>query len=204
MLFCGDLHGQFEVFDNIIATQEEILQVGDLGIGFLGHAYPKEFPQGVHFIYGNHDNPEVCRNHPNCLGDYSFEELKDGRVMLCISGAFSIDREYRTIGVNFWEDEELSYSVFDSIISQVRDIRPEIIVSHTLPSSIFTQVTKKPFIKQWQGRTGLALSELYKVHQPDLWIAGHLHLSAREKVDNTQFIVLDIGEVLDLPDIQWK
>ena len=39
------------------------IQLGDMGLGFPGYEIDLPRSKKHRFIYGNHDNPEVCRNH---------------------------------------------------------------------------------------------------------------------------------------------
>ena len=74
-----------------------------MGLGFSGVYLPHDEVMNHKFIRGNHDDPQACREHPYWI--------KDGLIendIMYIGGAWSIDREYRTEGVSWWRDEELS------------------------------------------------------------------------------------------------
>ena len=43
-------------------------------------------------------------------------------------------------------------------------------------------------------RTEKTLGEMFKIHQPKLWIFGHWHRKFDQKILGTQFICLNINE----------
>lgn len=65
--FIGDVHGKFNKYIDILKNNNYniSIQVGDFGIGFADIEYPTELGSNNFFIRGNHDNPHVCKNHPN-------------------------------------------------------------------------------------------------------------------------------------------
>lgn len=94
MFLIGDVHGKFDRYGEILTGLPCSIQLGDMGIGFgLDDLFPKADPTKHRFLRGNHDNPELCRRHPNYLGDFGFEF-----GIFFISGAFSVDRHLRTMG----------------------------------------------------------------------------------------------------------
>ena len=123
MLFVGDNHSQFATYSYILFKMQHkggqigvdcSLQLGDMGIGFNDRdpKFSKDnlswFPEidlNHKFIRGNHDNPAMCKSHPNYLGDWGY--LSDPNIFY-VSGGYSVDYMYRTVGVSFWADEELN------------------------------------------------------------------------------------------------
>ena len=55
---------------------------------------------------GNHDNYDTIPNYPHYLGDCGFHTL-NGTEFFYLRGAYSIDRDSRTIGVDWWAQEEI-------------------------------------------------------------------------------------------------
>lgn len=185
MIFIGDVHMEFERMDEIIAGESQpIIQVGDLGIGMGGCSYPTIFPQNFHFIRGNHDNPEKCREHDNYLGDYGF--IPDWNLYY-VSGAWSIDNQSRTPYVDWWPEEELeSSTLFWKVVPEFEEKKPRIVVTHDAPS----MVVKHLFGKDSGTNTSIALQQAFEAHQPEYWLFGHHHQWRYEKINGTQFVCL--------------
>ena len=122
----GDVHGDRARCNRVHQKAQkkfpgsEVIQIGDLGVGFpkykrrarsglyinepTGEIDTEDYklPPTFKFFPGNHDNRKECHKLPNCLGD--FGEYKG---MFFVSGASSIDRAFRTEGLDWWDDEEL-------------------------------------------------------------------------------------------------
>ena len=100
LTFLGDVHGKFNQIPYHQLGTGLTVCVGDLGIGFPNQD-PPVIPAHFRFIRGNHDNPEVCRQHPNYLGEYGFLQNPD---LFFVGGADSIDKSHRTPGGDWWPD----------------------------------------------------------------------------------------------------
>jgi predicted phosphohydrolase len=188
ILLIGDIHGDFVNYYKIINNFKNFksIQLGDMGIGFgIEQDHAKKFPIPLKhkFIRGNHDNPSVCRKHKNYLGDYGI--TKDG--IFYVSGAFSIDKEQRTIGIDWWDDEELSIRQMEDVISLYEKEKPEFVISHSQPNEFVDEVCSPNF----KSKTQDCFSEMFKIHQPEKWISGHLHKNVKMFIQNTEFICVD-------------
>jgi Icc-related predicted phosphoesterase len=188
MLFLGDIHHlSFPV------SSQPIYCVGDCGVGFPGMEN-RTFPTGSKFIAGNHDNRKVCETKysDSYLGHYGVDSLTG---IFFVSGEWSIDREYRTEGVDWWNWEELSmeeaYACYDLYIQT----RPSIVLSHGCPSSVIRPIFKKDPIST---RTGQLLDSMFQSHKPDIWIFGHFHESKQMNILGTEFHCLGIKEIRDI------
>jgi len=75
MHFIGDCHGKFADLKRICdrLAPDRCMQLGAMG---FGHDDEFHACQNLSFIRGNHDNPDVCRQYANYLGDHGiqFEE----------------------------------------------------------------------------------------------------------------------------------
>src|SRR5574338_221657 len=175
MHFIGDVHGNFRAYQDLIDHLDCSIQVGDMGIGFENHLYPYEWNSNHKFIRGNHANPDACRKHPNYLGDFGFMYEQS---IFYISGAWSIDYQHRTLGCDFWKDEELSYYDFSKIFDVIYQYKPRVIVSHDCPNTMRKELFG--FDKFVDTKTGMALDTLFEIWQPVWWIFGHYHRSRRK------------------------
>ena len=201
MRLIGDVHGKFDRYKKIIKDCPASIQVGDMGVGFrktqgprTGEIYsnPPHYAmvRGDHrFIRGNHDNPGVCRRHTQCIKDGTV----DGDMML-IGGAFSIDRQWRTEGYDWWSDEELSISELNTLVDIYATTRPRIMVTHDCPEVIAPLMAAVGNFRYVEAanpsRTRQALQGMLDIHRPEVWIHGHWHVSSDKVIDGTRFVCL--------------
>jgi Icc-related predicted phosphoesterase len=201
----SDIHGEFTTYFGILEMLKDCditIQLGDLGLGFdykLDQQYIKgikKYPNAK-FIRGNHDNPLVCRNQSSYLGNFGIYE-----GIFFISGAWSIDKEWRTPGKDFWFDEELSYTELEECIKVYEKYLPDVVISHECPSFIRDMVVVPIDIKP--SRTGLAMDEMFKIHKPKSWYFGHYHTSKTFRYECTTFKCLNIQEtyILELNETE--
>lgn len=202
--FVGDVHGKFGQMKTLLKDRENVIQVGDLGIGFkyfseqegmvkfsVNPPYDFMVKNNIRFIRGNHDNPDVCKGNSQWIKDGHTEE-HNGVKFMFVGGAWSIDWQYRKEGFSWWKDEELSMEEFQSIIDKYVEYRPDVMITHDFPESaimeIFIKGTHKPL---YRSRTGQALDAMFKQHAPKLWIGGHWHERAVKELCGTKFLVLE-------------
>lgn len=183
MRFVGDIHGKLHLLpkDGLPFTQ-----IGDLGVGFV--RVPEI--QGMRFCRGNHDDPALCQLHPNFIGDWKVEDR-----ILYLSGAGSIDKAWRQEGIDWWRDEELSFTQQTAVLELECDI--EIVVAHDVPVSVYPKVG----IEKDRARfnTPVFLEEVLKKFRPRIWVAGHHHVTAKfHNPFGTVFYILNEGEVREI------
>ena len=189
----GDIHGEFGVYQDIIQDAEKSVQVGDFGIGF---GIPAPLVGMNHrFIRGNHD----CREQCEMIGNYIPDGTTEDGIMY-VGGAFSVDKHYRTPGINWWHDEELNDYEFEAIYEKYVAFKPTTMVTHDLPqgiSDIVIPLGRKQYLK---NRTNFWLRQMWNAHKPDLWLCGHHHpqKGVVEKVEGTNFIILPINGYIDI------
>jgi len=187
----GDVHGKFDEYRRIIEESYCSIQLGDMGIGFPSHPYPKSWDKSHLFIRGNHDNPEACKKHPNFLGDFG-SITKD---VYFISGAYSIDKNHRTFGVDWWDEEEITTSELMKAVESYGTIKPSVVFSHTAPTRIATEILSK---KIQPSRTMQAMELMLLQHSPELWVFAHYHISADIVRNGCRFIALNELETVSL------
>jgi len=193
----GDIHGKFEEYYIPITSKLEnpSIQVGDMCIGFTGYVFP-DTPIQHKFIHGNHDNPDACIPIKNYLGRYGYLEKED---IFFISGAFSVDKDQRTPGFDYWYNEELNYKESLYALELYKKANPRIVISHDCPSS-----AKYEFLKHGRtmvdSMTNQLLEEMLINSQPSYWFFGHHHVSKKFKVFNypTQFQCLAEAETITI------
>lgn len=193
MWFIGDVHGEFECYKKIISKLPESIQLGDMGLGFhplLDADFPDCFPEH-RFIRGNHDNPKVCRNKKEYLGDFGhISALK----LFFVSGAHSIDSMHRTNGFDWWDDEQLSRKELFNALKSYRKYKPRIVISHDCPAMLMHQFN----IRGKRDRTAYALDEMFKSHKPEIWIFAHHHRKCSFEERGVRFEALGILDTIQV------
>lgn len=207
----GDIHGMVSVYRTIAADAERSVQVGDFGVGFLSeqqHNRVNAFQatRQHQFIRGNHDDPRLCQTMPGWIPDGKIEH-----DVMYLGGAWSIDHAWRTPGVNWWPDEELSSRELEDMIKRYETVMPRVMITHDGPESAVKQMfdlgeTHKPF---YPTRTGSALQAMLEIHQPKLHVFGHWHTDVAQKIGNTLFVCLGEFSWIDVDFtearvVSWK
>lgn len=191
----GDVHTMFGEYLHICdESPYPTIQVGDFGIGFAPNPVPEDKLDQWRFIRGNHDNPWTCQYQKNYIQDGHIEN-----GMMFIGGAESIDKASRTEGVNWWREEELSYSDFSKLIKVYEAVKPKVMITHDAPETLFQTMFKEKNRRIYGNVTvtRTALEEMFQIHQPKLWICGHYHMTYHKVINDTRFIVLDINQYID-------
>jgi predicted phosphodiesterase len=206
--FVGDCHGlKYDlaiVLQNLPEDVTEVIQVGDLGVGFgQGDYWHEDLDRmlkaaNATWIRGNHDNPATCKEMSTWMPDGT---VKDDWMFA--GGAWSIDYAWRKKGVSWWEDEELSYPALEHLISIYDMVRPRVMVTHDVPHSVATQLffsEGRPLYGkgQYKTRTGAALDAMFDLHRPDLWVFGHWHYDVDEVIGGTRFVCLNELSIADV------
>lgn len=205
----GDVHGHWQAYKRIIdGCPHPTLQVGDMGVGFKrwdpveeklvvrsNPPYDAMSKGDNRFIRGNHDSPEDCSRHPYWVPDGAVHH-----GIFCVGGASSIDRAYRTEGIDWWPDEELGQLELNEIVADYSELKPSVVVTHECPESVADQLmaafNKTKF--EDRSRTRQALEVMLYHHQPKLWVFGHWHHSAMFKMAGCHFVCLNELEHLDV------
>lgn len=205
--FIGDVHGKFGRYRELIRDVPVSIQVGDMGVGFRRRHPDGEIrwsanppydamAQGDHaFIRGNHDNPAACERHPFWIRDGQMH-----RGVFCLGGGVSIDRQWRTEGLDWWPDEELSTAEMNALVDQYAAIRPEIVCTHDCPESIAGEILAANNMRKIEdgSRTRQALEAMFQLHQPRYWLFGHWHVPLSCVRGRTTFRCLAELEHVDL------
>jgi predicted phosphodiesterase len=193
----GDVHGKYDRYYKIVRQTERYpytVQLGDFGFKYT--TLDKLDPNNHKIIAGNHDNYHILPRYPHYLGDYG-NSIVGGIEFFYYRGAYSIDRQYRTVGIDWWENEQLSIDEFMKARQLYRETKPRIVITHDCPQNIAVTMLN-PGDRIYENMTGWALNELFNIHQPDLWIFGHWHDSRTIQYGNTKFVCLDELETYDI------
>lgn len=209
MYFIGDIHGDFDTYRKLTAENDQIecsLQVGDMGIFREPDVDLVPGSPNHKFIRGNHDNPTLCKDHPNYLGDYGYAPTPE---IFYVSGGYSVDYRSRTPGVDWWHDEELTYPQMHEALGMYLDIRPRIVVSHECPIEAKEDVLGG-YPTNITSNTERLLQRMLEGYRPELWIFGHHHRPVERTLNGTHFVCLgDIKYgpashfIYEVPGLTW-
>ena len=194
----GDVHGKYKRYHEIIREKNRhpfTIQIGDFGFDYetLKNVDPKHHV----FIGGNHDNYDKVKDCPNYLGDFGYTVNFNGLDFFYYRGAWSIDRIYRTIGIDWWEQEQVSMENFAKAKELYEQINPDVMLTHDCPESIISYLLP-PNYRIYKNTTCCALQSLFEIHQPKIWIFGHYHVSWSKIINNTEFRCLNELECYDI------
>ena len=192
--FIGDTHANFRLYRAVATAPVETddwtnkifvpsIQVGDFGMGF--NTAPPILAPEHRFIRGNHDNPQLCAEHPNWIADGSVEDLPSGAKMILIGGAFSVDKDMRVEG-----DEQLPQAALKRLCEVYGDVKPTVMVTHDCPEVVAWDLFPGHMKFRYPSRTRQAFQTMLAIHKPERWIFGHWHRSRNTVVGSTQFICL--------------
>ena len=192
----GDAHGYYDRYANIARDKDYTLQIGDLGFKYA--CLEGLDPERHKIVAGNHDNYDILPNFPHYLGDWGNVSL-GGTEFFFLRGAYSIDRDSRTIGMNWWSQEEITIESFMEARTFYRELKPKIVITHTCPESLAPAFLNPRYSHRVHvTKTGWMLDELFNIHQPQLWVFGHFHVSKTIMEGRTRFTCLDELETLDI------
>lgn len=201
LYFIGDVHGKLSFYENITEklTDGCSIQLGDMGLGFPNSRGLPVLSKRHTFIRGNHDNPDTCRAHDNYLGDYGvatfggeISDLSDSTTFF-LSGAFSIDAAWRTLGRDLWIDEQLNMQQLAAAQELYEINKPAIVVTHDAPKDIADILVNKVLLRKTGSQpniTSMALQNMFNAHKPSVWFFGHHHMFFDQVVKGTRFICL--------------
>lgn len=206
--FIGDLHGKFGAYTKLLEESPyRTHQVGDMGVGFrrwphgeyrANPPYDLMVEKGATFHRGNHDNPDTCAKHTQCIPDGTVH----GNMMF-VGGALSIDKDDRYPNFSWWADEELSGEKLLTLVDVFATAKPEIMVTHECPEMIaFLIVTAggrfDKMDPRFASRTRVAFDQMFERHQPKLWLFGHWHIAFDKVINGTRFICLPELAFMDI------
>jgi predicted phosphodiesterase len=205
IVIVGDIHGKWPMLHNICDKYKDriVLGLGDIGLGFVGHRDPT-FRENFRFFRGNHDNPAVCKAHPQSIGDYGMW----GDVYF-LAGADSIDKKWRREGVSWWADEQLDRETMELALEDYIKAKPDILICHEAPFRIHqihkaAAVTHDRNAEGWGepkgNSTAFLLDSMIQSHMPKMVVHGHWHNPLIYKQWGCIFVSLGELEAFDLAE----
>lgn len=194
----GDVHGKVYQYHDLIKDVDFSIQVGDFGFMSRWEWLEDTIDSRYHRVLrGNHDYyGKVYENHPNSLTSISegckLFEYQDHeghyRNIFSVRGAMSIDKNIRTLGLDYFEEEELNWEQSNNVIDYYQNLKDigdsiDIMISHDCPQF----VRKQLFGIIDKSNTSMLLNTLYDINPPRLWLFGHHHKSKTLVHESTTF-----------------
>lgn len=116
--------------------------------------------------------------------------LPDGRKILFIGGAISIDKNQRTPGIDWFPEETISYEDYEKCM--IHD-RIDVVMSHTCPE-YFTPDLMNGNMSKIYDPSCVALNGIFDKYKPDLWYFAHWHLFKEEYFNGCYWTCLNYIE----------
>lgn len=208
ILIVGDVHGEWGELNKLINRHRPdiVLSCGDFGYwpnwkGSRYYSTPlRNGDVPIHFCDGNHEDHESLRQVgvdgriPDMENVFyhrrgSTLALPDGRIVLFMGGAHSIDKEYRTPGRDWFPEETIKQTDLDAL----PDCEIDIVISHTCPSELLPYMLETD-ARKTNDPSNAALSIVLAKYRPDLWYFGHWHTALMGRIGKTEWRVLNMAE----------
>jgi len=199
----GDIHGYHKWYRRLtkghspsgLSEPEYTIQIGDLG--FMYNVLDELDPQHHKVLAGNHDNYAIMGNYPHFLGDFGVHTIPEFGDVFFIRGAFSIDKVNRSLGVDWWEEEELTVEQGEEALKLYKEVKPDFVISHDAPLNVVPYVTNPRIAFNFgfsnsviKTKTAQLLQVMAAFHRPKIHFFGHYHVDFDCYVDATN------GEVM--------
>ncbi len=218
ILVVGDVHTRWDLLNKIINKKkpDAVLQVGDFGYwpgetyrsinSMTGKSVEKKFwdpeliktPVPLYFCDGNHENHwalEKDTKDNNEVAPNVFYQKRgsvvniNGVNILFMGGAASIDKQHRTLGKDWFPEEEISQKDIYNLPDQDVDV----IISHAAPTKMVEELDSwKSFVTEFKDSSYSALDVVLEKYNPPLWLFGHFHQSQKGVINNTKWICLNM------------
>jgi len=203
IIVVGDIHGYLGFINQVIKHEQPdlLISCGDMGYGFPGVDMKNinAMNTKVLFCDGNHDNHWELRKlknlavAPNVFYQPrgSVYRLPDGRNILFVGGANSIDQHRRTLGLTWWPEEVISQSDFQNLPEENIDI----FITHTCSNEIYDGAIQYHLGGRYTPRKDndpsySALSSIWEIYKPSQWFFGHFHINVKGNYKGTRWQVI--------------
>lgn len=114
--------------------------------------------------------------------------LPTGENVMFIGGALSVDKQWRTVGLDWFPEEQITHGE----IYNLPDEEVDIIISHTCPMEFndkIPQVTNDKF----KDSSQVALSSVLLKYRPKKWFFAHFHVSKEGMFEQTYWRCLNMS-----------
>lgn len=185
ILILGDVHAEWGKLNTLINTKRPdiILQCGDFGYWpkFEDCSIDKIKPKNtlIYFCPGNHEDWDsldlLTESHltPNIhyMKKGSLLNLPDGRTVLFMGGAFSVDKAWRKPYYDWFPQEMIT----KQDILDLPDVNIDMVISHTCPNEFEMVGTLFTGGSKIDDPCRGYLSYILEKYKPAEWYFGHWH-----------------------------
>jgi len=201
ILITGDIHGSFGRLNDLINKKKPdmVICCGDFGYwpnvswGEPLSNIKLQTASKLLWCDGNHEDHWALRYRTTdelapdifYMPRGSTYKLPDGRTILFMGGAHSIDYMRRKRGIDWFPEETIS----ESDLMNLPDCKVDIFITHTCPEELVPDLLKIDWRKK-HDPSNRALSELWKIYKPKLWFFGHWHHYLEGKMMGTNWYCL--------------
>lgn len=212
IIFMGDIHGKFGQVNSYMHEmynkhKESITFIicGDVAYWWCNEPIPVvKVPAYCKLIWvpGNHERWDIIDQYElgklHELQDKVFlatfgaiETIEGHRIMFC-GGADSVDKHMRTIFIDWFPQEIINNTDMDFLFDHVPEQKIDILVSHTCPSRIFSQLSKKvDWLEEKSSDPSVyALDIIIDRYKPNLNVFGHFHKFMEGKINDLHWVCL--------------
>jgi Icc-related predicted phosphoesterase len=213
ILIVGDIHGNMSALKTLYDAHkpDTIIQCGDFGyfpfllqsaMGGMRHIEDlKRVECPVYFCDGNHEDFRSLSKlgedeppfdipgleHVKYMRRGDTYTTRSGENILFLGGANSIDKPYRTPGLDWFPEEILKIESMD----RIPDMDIDIVVSHTCPVSFIESRDFDLMINDYEIDPSRDVLELVlRKYSPKKWYFGHWHKRMSGMVDSTHWLCL--------------
>lgn len=211
----GDTHRDFSrIYKLEKDTDNMWIVLGDVGINYYLNEedknykeYLKKLKLKLFCVRGNHEErPEnistykevemfggkvfIEEEYPNLIFAKDGETYNiDGKKILVIGGAYSVDKQYRLLhGYKWFKEEQLTKKEMDTILAKVKGKHFDIVLTHTCPykyepREVFMQGLDQSKVDKSMEHF---LDEIEENISYDKWYCGHYH--TEKQVDKLEFM----------------
>lgn len=192
---------KFDRFDDSKLSKDDFLIIaGDFGFIWESVSDYKEkkwlkyfdtFKCTVCFIDGNHENftrlnsYEICdfnggKAHKISKNIYHLMRGEiftlNERKIFTMGGALSIDKDYRTPGISWWEEEQISENDMLNAWENLAkfDFSVDLVITHTAPNHLLSDIMEFN-LSQFYDEANLQLEKIYAKINFKKWYFGHFH-----------------------------
>ena len=185
-----------------LTKDDFVIIAGDFGIIWKAESdakekheikWLKEKPWTTLFIDGNHENHYRLGQLPEAemfegkvgVVDTGIYHLKRGEIYLiggktffCFGGAHSWDREIRTIGISYWDEEIPNHAEMDYGLEQMESVQYSVdyIVTHTMPKCLIPAIGLSKAPPNKEDTTTKYLDHIANCATFKKWYFGHMHI----------------------------
>lgn len=211
----GDIHRDFSrIYKLEKDTDNMLIVLGDIGINYYLNEedknykeYLKKLKLKLFCVRGNHEERPgnistykevemfggkvfIEEEYPNLIFAKDGEIYNiDGKKILVIGGAYSVDKQYRLLhGYKWFKDEQLTKKEMDTILEKVKGKHFDIVLTHTCP---YKYEPREVFMQGLdQSKVDKSMEHfLDKIEENinyDKWYCGHYH--TEKQVDKLEFM----------------